>query len=72
MLFRSLVSEILPVPGLELVGPLPAELQNYVSFAAGRGVSTADARGADALLAYLAGPEFAAVLAKHGMEPIGR
>jgi len=68
----TLVSEILPQPGLELVGPLPGELQHYVSFAAGRGVSTRDARGADALLKYLAGPEVAAVLAKHGMEPIGR
>lgn len=68
----TLVSEILPVPGLELVGPLPAELQNYVSFAAGRGVSTPDAQGADALLEYLAGPAFAAGLAGHGMEPIGR
>ncbi len=68
----TLVSEILPLPGLELVGPLPAELQNYVSFAAGRGVPTGDARGADALLEYLSGPEVAAVLAKYGMEPIGR
>ncbi|TDI44697.1 MAG: ABC transporter substrate-binding protein [Acidobacteria bacterium] len=68
----TLVSEILPVPGLELVGPLPAELQNYVSFTAARGVATGDARGADALLEYLAGPAFAAVLRKYGMEPIGR
>ena len=66
----TLVSEIVPVPGLELVGPLPAELQNYVSFAAGRGVSTRDVGGADALLEYLAGPEVAAVLARNGMEPI--
>ena len=68
----TLVSEILPVPGLELVGPLPPKLQNYVSFAAGRAVATGDARGADALFEYLAGPEFAAVLRTQGMEPIGR
>ena len=68
----TLVSEILPVPGLELVGPLPTELQRYVSFAAGRGVSTGDAQGADALLEYLAGPEIAAGLARNGMEAIGQ
>lgn len=69
----TLVSEILPVPGIELVGPLPSELQNYVSFAAGRSGETRDTTpAADALLEYLAGPEVAAALAGHGMEPIRR
>ena len=30
----TLVSEILPAPGVELVGPLPTEVQSYISFAA--------------------------------------
>ena len=68
----TLISEILPVPGLELLGPLPAELQGYVSFAAGRGTATTDVQPADALIEYLAGGEFAVALASYGMEPIGR
>ncbi|WP_428101288.1 substrate-binding domain-containing protein [Candidatus Rariloculus sp.] len=71
-LVMTLVSEILPVPGLELVGPFPAEVQGYVSFAAGRGTAAEDARAADALLDYLSGPDFAAALAMHGMESVGR
>ena len=33
-LLIALVSEILPAPGVDLVGPLPMQFQNYVSFAA--------------------------------------
>ena len=68
----TLISEILPVPGLELLGPLPAELQSYVSFAAGRGNATTDPQPVDALIEHLAGPEFAVALARYGIEPIGR
>ena len=34
-MIMTLVSEILPAPGVQLVGPLPAELQHYVNFAVG-------------------------------------
>ena len=68
----TLVSEILHVPGLELVGPLPAELQRYVSFAAGRSPAAQDVQAADAMLEYLAGVELAATLIKNGMEPVNR
>jgi molybdate transport system substrate-binding protein len=68
----TLISEILPVPGVQLVGPLPPELQNYVSFTAGRSASVRDAAGADALLRYLASPKALAALGAHGMEPYDR
>jgi molybdate transport system substrate-binding protein len=43
----TLASEILPAPGVDYVGPLPAELQGYVSFAAATaGSSSASADGA--------------------------
>lgn len=71
-LVLTLVSEILPVPGLELVGRFPAELQRYVSFAAARGSSPGDSAAADALLRFLAGPALAVALREHGMEPVGR
>ncbi len=66
----TLVSEILPIAGVQLLGPLPAELQNYVSFAAGRGADAKEREGADALLRYISGPEFRAALERHGMESV--
>lgn len=63
----TLVSEILPVPGVQLIGPLPEALQNYVSFTAARSAMAVDAAAADAVLAALAGPETARVLPDVGM-----
>ena len=51
----TLVSEIVPVPGMELVGPLPSEFQNYVSFAAAVGSSAQHADSAAKLIAFLSG-----------------
>ena len=67
-LVLTLVSEILPVPGLQLLGPFPDDLQSYVSFTAGRSVGSTDAEAADALLEYLAGPAMAVALNAHGLE----
>jgi molybdate transport system substrate-binding protein len=39
-LLITLVSEILPAPGVELVGPLPTQFQNYVSFAGAAAVKS--------------------------------
>lgn len=67
----TLVSEMMDVPGLTLLGPFPAELQTYVTFAAARGVAAG--AGADRLLDALAGADVTAALARHGLEPaIGR
>ena len=66
----TLVSEIIPIPGVQLLGPLPAELQNYVSFVAGRSANAKDREGADALLRQLAGPIVTSALERHGMEAV--
>jgi molybdate transport system substrate-binding protein len=62
------ISEILPVKGVTLVGPLPAEVQNTTTYAIGLGAGAKDAAAAKALIAYLAGPEAQAVLKARGME----
>jgi molybdate transport system substrate-binding protein len=62
------ISEILPAPGVMLVGPLPAEIQNYTVYAAGVGTGAKDAAAASALIAWLAGPQTAPVLQTKGME----
>ncbi len=67
-LILTLVSEILPAPGVELVGPLPAEVQNYVSMSAGVGVRAGSVDAAKALIKFLAGPSIAPTLKAKGME----
>lgn len=65
------ISEILPVKGVTLVGPLPADIQNYTVYAAGLGAHGKDSEGAKALLKTLSGPAAADVLKSKGMEPAG-
>ena len=63
------ISEILPVKGAVLVGPLPKEIQNYTVYAAGVGAAARDGDAAKALVAFLSGPAAAPVLQAKGMEP---
>ncbi len=63
------ISEILPVAGVTLVGPLPAEIQNYTVYAAGVGTAAKDAATARALVKFLAGPHALSIIKAKGMEP---
>ncbi len=63
------ISEILPVAGAELAGPLPAEVQSYTVFPAGIAVSAPQPDAAKALLTFLTSPEAARVIRAHGLEP---
>jgi molybdate transport system substrate-binding protein len=63
------ISEILPVKGAMLVGPLPADIQNYTVYTAAIGAAVRDRAAAQALVKYLSGPAAAAVLKAKGMEP---
>ncbi len=67
----TLVSEMVEVPGLTLLGPFPAELQNHVTFTAARGADTPDAGSADRLLEALSGAGVAARLTRHGLASPG-
>jgi molybdate transport system substrate-binding protein len=69
-LIMTLISEILPAPGVELLGPLPAEAQNYVSISAGVGAKARNADAAKALVKFLAGPGVAPILKAKGMEAV--
>lgn len=62
------LSELLHVPGITIVGPLPAAVQIITTFSAAVGVHSTQADAARALLAFMASP--AATEAKHcqGME----
>lgn len=62
------ISEIVPVQGVTLVGPLPAAVQNITIYTAGISATARDAAATKALLDVLAGPAAAPVLASKGME----
>jgi molybdate transport system substrate-binding protein len=63
------LSELKQVADIEVVGPIPRELQTAAVFAGGRMASSAEPAQADAFLKYLASPEVAAVLRETGLEP---
>jgi molybdate transport system substrate-binding protein len=67
-ILMTLVSEILPAPGVQLVGPFPDEVQNYVTFAAGIAVDSKNAEAGQALIRFLKSPEVAPILKAKGME----
>jgi molybdate transport system substrate-binding protein len=63
------VSELKLVDGVEVVGPIPRELQNPAVFSAGRLATSNNAQPSDRLLRFLASPEAAPALRESGLEP---
>lgn len=64
------VSELKPIAGIDLVGPLPPELQKITIFSAGIVVGAREPDAARALIAFLASPAAAAAIKESGMEPM--
>jgi molybdate transport system substrate-binding protein len=64
------VQELLMVPGVEVIGPLPGDLQDTIVFSAAVIAGTNDAEAGKALINFLRTPEAAAVIKTKGMEPI--
>ncbi len=63
------ISEIVPVKGVTLVGPLPKEIQNTTTYAVALSASAKNKEAAEAFITALSGPDAAAVLKSKGMEP---
>jgi molybdate transport system substrate-binding protein len=63
------LSELIGQPGIEVVGPLPPEIQAVTTFSAGVSIKSRDDKGARALVVYLASVETAGAKRRHGMEP---
>ena len=64
------VSELLPIAGIDYVGPLPPEVQRITTFAAAVVTSSSNRDIAGALIRHLASPEAVAVITKSGLEPL--
>jgi molybdate transport system substrate-binding protein len=65
----NLVQELIALPGIDLVGPLPAALQNTLVFAAVIMTAARDAVAAKGLIDFLRTPEAMAVIKTKGMDP---
>ena len=62
------ISELKQVGGIEVIGPIPRELQTPAVFSAGRVAASGKAAQADRLLRFLASREVAPVLRESGLE----
>jgi molybdate transport system substrate-binding protein len=63
----TLVSEILPVKGIELVGPVPKELQSYVSFRGGVSANTKNAEASRAVVKFFTSSKSAPAYKARGL-----
>jgi molybdate transport system substrate-binding protein len=63
------IPNILSVPGAQLVGPIPEEIQSYIVFAAAVAANTPNQQAARDLIAFLKSPAAIAAIKAKGMSP---
>ena len=63
------ISELIHAPGVDYVGPLPADVQKITVYSAGIHSGATQPEAAKELVKALTGPVAAPVIKKHGMEP---
>jgi molybdate transport system substrate-binding protein len=64
------IGELLPIAGIDTIGPLPNELQTVIVYALARHVQATQARAAEALVKFLTAPERAPLMKKIGLEAV--
>lgn len=64
------IAELIPIKGLDIVGPLPEELQKVSIFSAGIGAHTPRHAAAEAFIARLKAKDIAPIVRANGLEPI--
>jgi molybdate transport system substrate-binding protein len=64
------MSELLPISGITVVGPIPDELQKVTVFSAGIVASATSQKAGRDLVRYLASPAACAVIKQSGLEPV--
>jgi len=69
-LVLTLISEILPEPGVALAGPIPSEFQTYIGFSAAPSAKGAGSPAAAALITFMKSPAAAATYKAKGMETV--
>src|SRR5438128_6770185 len=66
------IGELISTPGVELLGPLPGELQSVTTFAAAIPLSASQPDAARALIRYLQSPEAMALIKAKGLDPVSQ
>jgi molybdate transport system substrate-binding protein len=64
------LSELLPIPGIDIVGPIPPEAQKITVYSGGVVVTSKQPAIAEQFLRFLVSPEAAATIKKSGMQPV--
>jgi molybdate transport system substrate-binding protein len=64
------ISELKPVTGIDIIGPLPSELQKITVFSAGIASVSKEPEAGKALIKFLASPAARDTIVKSGLEPI--
>jgi molybdate transport system substrate-binding protein len=64
------ISELRPVPGLVVVGPLPDAVQRVTVFSAAAATGSPNPSGGRSLIKFLTSPAASSAIANSGMEPI--
>ncbi len=65
------ISELKPIKGIDLLGPVPGDLQHYTVFSAGVVANSAHPAEAAALIRFLASADARVAVTDSGMEPAG-
>jgi len=63
------IQELMPVAGIQIIGPLPGDLQDIIIFSAAIMASSRDAEASRSLVNFLRTPQATAVINAKGMEP---
>src|ERR1035437_6837515 len=66
----SLISDIVPIEGAELLGPLPPEIQYLIVERAGVGAATKETEAASAFIKFLKTPPAQKAFRAQGLEPV--
>jgi molybdate transport system substrate-binding protein len=64
------LSELKPVKGIDLLGPIPAEVQKVTTYTAAIATSAKERAAGEALISFLSAPDAADTIRKSGMEPM--
>ena len=62
------VSELVHIPGIDYIGPLPPDIQCVTVFSCGQQAGASEPDAAKALVAFLTTPTAKNVMTKHGLE----
>jgi molybdate transport system substrate-binding protein len=65
------MSELMPIKGIDVLGPIPSEIQKVTVFSAGLAASAQEPEAGAALIKFLSAPTAAPFIKNSGMEPSG-